>query len=200
MPNTGALSDIRVIEMGQLIAGPFCGQLLGDMGAEVIKLEPPGAGDPMRLWGLGEEKVQWEVIARNKKSVSLNLRVPEGQEIARKLIATADVLIENFKPGTLEKWSLAPADLQAENPRLIVARMSGYGQTGPYSGRAGFGGIGEAMGGWRYIVGEPDRPPSRMGVSIGDTLTATFGCMGRPCRAARAGADGHGAGGRRRTL
>ena len=178
MANGGALSDIRVIEMGQLLAGPFCGQLLGDMGAEVIKLEPPGAGDPMRLWGLGEEKVQWEVIARNKKSVSLNLRVPEGQEIARKLIASADVLVENFKPGTLEKWGLAPADLQAENPRLIVARMSGYGQTGPYSGRAGFGGIGEAMGGWRYIVGEPDRPPSRMGVSIGDTLTATFGCMG----------------------
>ena len=103
MANGGALSDIRVIEMGQLLAGPFCGQLLGDMGAEVIKLEPPGAGDPMRLWGLGEEKVQWEVIARNKKSVSLNLRVSEGQEIARKLIATADVLIENFKPGTLEK-------------------------------------------------------------------------------------------------
>ena len=178
MPNTGALSDIRMIEMGQLIAGPFCGQLLGDMGAEVIKLEPPGAGDPMRLWGQGEDKVQWEVIARNKKSVSLNLRVPEGQVIARRLIATADVLVENFKPGTLEKWGLAPADLQRENPGLIVARMSGYGQSGPYSNRAGFGGIGEAMGGWRYIVGEPDRAPSRMGVSIGDTLTATYGCMG----------------------
>lgn len=178
MPNPGALSDIRVIEMGQLLAGPFCGQLLGDMGAEVIKLEPPGAGDPMRLWGLGEDKVQWEVIARNKKSASLNLRVPEGQAIARQLIATADVLVENFKPGTLEKWGLAPADLQRDNPGLIVARMSGYGQTGPYSDRAGFGGIGEAMGGWRYIVGEPDRPPSRMGVSIGDTLTATYGCMG----------------------
>ncbi len=178
MANGGALSDIRVIEMGQLLAGPFCGQLLGDMGAEVIKIEPPGAGDPMRLWGLGETKLQWEVIARNKKSVSLNLRVPEGQEIARKLIASADVLIENFKPGTLEKWGLSPATLQAENPGLIVARMSGYGQTGPYSVRAGFGGIGEAMGGWRYIVGEPDRPPSRMGVSIGDTLTATYGCMG----------------------
>ena len=178
MVNRGALADIRVVEMGQLLAGPFCGQLLGDMGAEVIKVEPPGAGDPMRQWGLGEDKVQWEVIARNKKSVSLNLRVGEGQELARRLIATADVLVENFKPGTLEKWGLAPADLQAANPRLIVARMSGYGQTGPYASRAGFGGIGEAMGGWRYIVGEPDRPPSRMGVSIGDTLTATFGCMG----------------------
>ena len=178
MANRGALSDIRVVEMGQLLAGPFCGQLLGDMGAEVIKLEPPGAGDPMRQWGLGEDKVQWEVVARNKKSVSLNLRVAEGQELARRLIATADVLVETFKPGTLEKWGLAPADLQAANPKLIVARMSGYGQTGPYSDRAGFGGIGEAMGGWRHIVGEPDRPPSRMGVSIGDSLTATFGCMG----------------------
>jgi crotonobetainyl-CoA:carnitine CoA-transferase CaiB-like acyl-CoA transferase len=176
--NNGALKDIRVVEMGQLLAGPFCGQLLGDMGAEVIKIEPPGAGDPMRLWGHGEDKVQWEVIARNKKSVSLNLRVPEGQALARKLIATADVLVENFKPGTLEKWGLSPDELHKDNPGLIVARMSGYGQTGPYSSRAGFGGIGEAMGGWRYIVGEPDRPPSRMGISIGDTLTATYGCMG----------------------
>lgn len=176
--NTGALKGIRVIEMGQLLAGPFCGQLLGDMGAEVIKIEPPGAGDPMRLWGQGEEKVQWEVIARNKKSVSLNLRIPEGQALARKLIATADVLVENFKPGTLEKWALGPDVLHQDNPGLIVARMSGYGQTGPYSTRAGFGGIGEAMGGWRYIVGEPDRAPSRMGISIGDTLTATYGCMG----------------------
>ncbi len=175
---TGALSDIRVIELGQLLAGPFCGQLLGDMGADVIKVEPPGAGDPMRLWGLGDDKVQWEVIARNKRSVSANLRVPEGQALVRALAANADVLIENFKPGTMEKWRLGPDALHAINPRLIIARMSGYGQTGPYSGRAGFGGIGEAMGGWRYIVGEPDRPPSRMGVSIGDTLTATYGCMG----------------------
>jgi formyl-CoA transferase len=175
---TGALSDICVIELGQLLAGPFCGQLLGDMGADVIKVEPPGAGDPMRLWGQGDEKVQWEVIARNKRSVSANLRVAEGQQLVRKLIATADVLIENFKPGTMEKWGLGPDALHAINPRLIIARMSGYGQTGPYATRAGFGGIGEAMGGWRYIVGEPDRPPSRMGVSIGDTLTATYGCMG----------------------
>lgn len=173
-----ALKGLRVIEMGQLLAGPFCGQLLGDMGAEVIKVEPPGAGDPMRVWGQGEEKVQWEVVARNKKSVSANLRIPEGQALVRKLIATADILIENFKPGTMEKWGLSPDSLLAEHPGLIIARMSGYGQTGPYSDRAGFGGIGEAMGGWRYIVGEPDRPPSRMGVSIGDTLTATYGCMG----------------------
>lgn len=173
-----ALEGLRVVEMGQLLAGPFCGQLLGDMGAEVIKVEPPGVGDPMRVWGQGKDKVQWEVIARNKKCVSSNLRIPEGQELVRKLIATADILIENFKPGTMEKWGLSPERLLVEQPGLIIARMSGYGQTGPYSDRAGFGGIGEAMGGWRYIVGEPDRPPSRMGVSIGDTLTATYGCMG----------------------
>ena len=176
--NTGALRDIRVVELGQLLAGPFCGQLLGDMGADVIKVEPPVTGDPMREWGQGAEKVQWEVIARNKRSVSANLRVPEGQALVKRLIAHADVLIENFKPGTMEKWGLGPDVLLAEFPELIIARMSGYGQTGPYSDRAGFGGIGEAMGGWRYIVGEPDRPPSRMGVSIGDTLTATYGCMG----------------------
>ena len=176
--NSGALSDIRVVELGQLLAGPFCGQLLGDMGADVIKVEPPGAGDPMRLWGEGKDKVNWEVIARNKKSVSANLRIAEGQDLVRKLVAHADVVIENFKPGTLEKWGLGPDALHAINPRLIIARMSGYGQTGPYSDRAGYGGIGEAMGGWRYIVGEPDRPPSRMGISIGDSLTATYGCMG----------------------
>ena len=174
----GALNDIRVIEMGQLLAGPFCGQLLGDMGADVIKLEPPGAGDPMRLWGMGKEKVQWEVIARNKRSVTCNLRIAEGQDLARRLIAQADVLVENFKPGTLEKWGLSPEELHKLNPGLIIARMSGYGQDGPYSNRAGFGGIGEAMGGWRYIVGDPDRPPARMGVSIGDTLCATYGTMG----------------------
>ena len=181
--HAGALNDIRVVELGQLLAGPFCGQLLGDMGADVIKVEPPhvngkGGGDPMRDWGQGDEKVQWEVIARNKRSVSANLRIPEGQALVRRLIREADVLIENFKPGTLEKWGLGPDVLLAEQPGLIIARMSGYGQDGPYSDRAGFGGIGEAMGGWRYIVGEPDRPPSRMGVSIGDTLTATYGCMG----------------------
>lgn len=176
--NAGALQDIRVVELGQLLAGPFCGQLLGDMGADVIKVEPPVTGDPMREWGQGHEKVHWEVIARNKRSVSANLRVPAGQDLVRRLAMRADVLIENFKPGTMEKWGLGPDALLAANPRLIIARMSGYGQTGPYADRAGFGGIGEAMGGWRYIVGEPDRPPSRMGISIGDTLTATYGCMG----------------------
>ena len=163
--------------MGQLIAGPFCGQLVGDMGAEVIKIEPPGAGEPLCGWG-EPPGLAFEVIARNKLSVSLNLRVPAGQDLARRLIAGADVLIENFKPGTLEGWSLAPDALRQANPRLIVARMSGYGQSGPYRERAGFGGIGEAMGGWRRIVGDPDRPPARMGVSIGDSLTGTFGAMG----------------------
>ncbi len=176
--NTGALSGVKVVELGQLIAGPFCGQLLGDMGADVVKIEPPGAGDPMRQWGNGQHKVWWQVIGRNKRSVTANLRVAEGQELARRLLADADIMIENFKPGTVEKWGLGPEELHKINPRLIVVRMSGYGQTGPYSTRAGFGGIGEAMGGWRAIVGDPDRPPSRMGVSIGDTLAATYGCMG----------------------
>lgn len=178
IPNSGALAGIKVIELGQLIAGPFCGQLLGDMGADVIKVEPPGAGDPMRTWGNGEHKLWWQVIARNKRAVSANLRVPEGQELVRRLLADADILIENFKPGTMEKWGLGPTDLHAQLPRLIIVRMSGYGQTGPYSDRAGYGGIGEAMGGWRAIVGDPDRPPARMGVSIGDTLAATYGCLG----------------------
>lgn len=187
-----ALKGLRVVELGQLLAGPFCGQLLGDMGAEVIKVEPPGAGDPMRVWGQGEEKVQWEVIARNKKSVSANLRIPEGQALVRKLIGKADILVENFKPGTMEKWGFSPEALLAEHPGLIIARMSGYGQTGPYSDRAGFGGIGEAMGGWRYIVGEPDRSPSRMGISIGDTLTATYGCMGVLAALHHRSVTGHG--------
>lgn len=173
-----ALEGLKVVEMGQLIAGPFCGQLLGDMGAEVIKIEPPGTGDQMRNWGQGEKPSWWRVIARNKYSVALDLRSEEGQQTARDLIAKADILIENFRPGTLEKWKLDPVELRKTNPGLIVVRVSGYGQTGPYSARAGFGGIGEAMGGWRGIVGYPDRPPARMGVSIGDTLAATYGCMG----------------------
>jgi len=151
---------------------------LGDMGADVVKIEPPGKGDPMRAWGRGDFPLWWEVVARNKKSVTANLRIAEGQDLARKLIAQADILIENFKPGTLESWNLGPEALHAINAGLIIVRVSGYGQTGPYSDRAGFGGIGEAMGGWRHIVGDPDRPPSRMGVSIGDALAATYGCLG----------------------
>lgn len=174
----GPLDGIRVVELGQLIAGPFCGQLLGDLGAEIIKIEPPRQGDPMRHWGNGDRKVWWEVLARNKKSVSADLRQSEGQALARRLAATADILIENFKPGTLEKWGLGPDVLHADNPGLIIVRISGYGQTGPYSNRAGFGGIGEAMGGWRAIVGDEDRAPSRMGVSIGDSLTGSYGALG----------------------
>ena len=176
--NTGALKGIRVVEMGQLIAGPFCGQLLGDMGADVVKVEAPGRGDPMREWGQPGYPLFWEILARNKRCVSLDLRKPAGQELARKLIGAADILIENFRPGTLEGWNLSPEQLHRANPGLIIVRVSGYGQTGPYAGRAGFGGIGEAMGGWRNVVGDPDRPPSRMGVSIGDSLAATFGCLG----------------------
>ena len=189
---SGPLVGLRVVEMGQLIAGPFCGQLLGDMGAEVVKLEPPGAGDPMRQWGQGDAPQWWQVIARNKRSVSLDLRVAEGQALARRLIAGADIVVENFRPGTLETWGLDPAGLLAANPGLIVVRVSGYGQTGPYAGRAGFGGIGEAMGGWRAIVGDADRPPARMGVSIGDTLAATYGCMGALAALHHRSLTGHG--------
>ncbi len=178
---SGPLHDLRVIEMGQLLAGPFCGQLLADFGADVIKIEPPGQGDPMREWGrekAGGTSLWWPVVARGKRSVTLNLREAEGQEIVRRLVADADILIENFRPGTLERWGLAPSDLMALNPRLIVVRVSGYGQTGPYADRPGYGAIGEAMGGLRGVIGEPDRPPARAGISIGDTLAAIFACVG----------------------
>ena len=173
----GPLQDVRVIELGQLIAGPFCGQLMGDLGAEVIKVEPPGVGDPMREWGQGIP-VWWSVIARNKKSVTLNLREEEGQALLKRLVSRADVLIENFRPGTMEKWGLDYPVLAALNPRLVMVRVSGFGQTGPYAKRAGYGSIGEAMGGIRYLAGDPDRPPSRVGLSIGDSLAATFACVG----------------------
>ncbi|MDE2487957.1 MAG: CoA transferase, partial [Alphaproteobacteria bacterium] len=177
----GPLADLRVIEMGTLIAGPFCGQILGDFGAEVIKIEDPRAGDPMRQWGRSLPKglsPWWPVIGRNKKSVGLDLRTPEGQALARTLIRGADVVIENFRPGAMEKWGLSYESLAAENPRLIMARVSGFGQTGPYSQRAGYGLIGEAMGGLRYVTGEPDRPPARAGISIGDSLAAMHAAMG----------------------
>jgi len=179
--SNGALGDVRVVEMGQLLAGPFCGQLLGDFGAEIIKVEPPGSGDPMREWGREKahgKSLWWPILARNKKSVTLNLRDPRGQEIARALIATADVLVENFRPGTLERWGLAPEDLWQTNPGLIITRVTGYGQSGPYAERAGFGSIGEAMGGIRYVTGDPDKPPSRAGISLGDELAGTFAALG----------------------
>jgi formyl-CoA transferase len=179
--NRGPLKGLRVIEMGTLIAGPFCGQILGDFGADVIKIEDPKTGDPMRQWGRSLPKglsPWWPVIGRNKRSVGLDLRTPEGREIAGKLIDQADVLIENFRPGTLEKWGMGYEALAARNPRLIVARVSGFGQTGPYASRAGYGLIGEAMGGLRHVTGEPDRPPARAGISIGDSLTAMHAVMG----------------------
>ncbi len=173
----GPLQGLKVVELGQLIAGPFCGQLLGDLGAEVVKVEPPGKGDPMREWGQGKP-VWWPVIARNKHCITLDLRVPAGQAVLGELIEQADILIENFRPGTMEKWGLGQDVLLARNPGLIIVRVSGFGQTGPYAKRAGYGSIGEAMGGMRYLAGDPDRPPSRVGLSIGDALAATFGCVG----------------------
>jgi formyl-CoA transferase len=172
---------LRVLELGTLLAGPFCGQLLGDFGAEVIKIEPPGQGDPMRVWG--REKAQgkslwWPVVARNKKAITLDMRQAEGQDLLKQLVARADFVLENFRPGTMEKWGVGYDVLSAINPRLIMIRVSGFGQTGPYSKQAGFGAIGEAMGGLRYVVGDPSTPPSRMGISIGDSLAATFACIG----------------------
>lgn len=173
----GALQGLRLIEMGQLIAGPFCGQLMADHGAEVIKVEQPGEGDPMRAWGRGKP-VWFPVIARNKRCITLNLRTPRGQDIARRLVAKSDFLLENFRPGTLEKWNLGYEALRGLNRGLIMIRVSGFGQTGPYAKRAGFGSIGEAMGGMRYLAGDPSTPPSRIGLSIGDSLAATYACLG----------------------
>lgn len=177
----GPLADLRVLELGTLLAGPFCGQLLGDMGAEVIKIEPPGQGDPMRVWGREKahgKSLWWPVVARNKKAITLDLRRAAGQEVLRELVSKADFVLENFRPGTMEKWGCGYRDLAAINPKIIMIRVSGYGQTGPYAHHAGFGAIGEAMGGLRYVVGDPGTPPSRVGISIGDSLAATFACLG----------------------
>ncbi|MGI4778370.1 MAG: CaiB/BaiF CoA transferase family protein [Janthinobacterium lividum] len=176
----GALSGLKVVEMGQLIAGPFCGKTLGEFGADVVKIETPGAGDPLRNWRMLQDgtSVWWQVQSRNKRSVALDLRSAEGQDIARKLIAEADVLVENFRPGTLERWGMGWDELSALNPGLVMLRISGYGQTGPYRDLPGFGAIGEAMGGLRHLTGEPGRVPVRVGVSIGDTLAALHGTIG----------------------
>ena len=173
----GALEGVRVLELGQLIAGPFCGQLLADLGAEVIKIELPGRGDPMRDWGKGEP-LWWPIVARNKKCITLDVRTEQGKSIIGELVGKADIVLENFRPGTMEKWGLGYADLAALNKGIIMVRVSGYGQYGPYSARAGYGGIGEAMGGLRYIVGDPSTPPSRVGISIGDSLAAMFATIG----------------------
>jgi len=174
------LAGIRVLELGQLIAGPFCGKTLGDFGADVIKVEPPGLGDPLRKWRVLKDgtSLWWQVQSRNKRSITLDLRAPEGQEIVRALVTDADVLIENFKPGTLEAWGLGWDSLSTINPGLIMLRISGYGQDGPYRDRPGFGVVAEAMGGLRHITGEAGRIPVRTGISIGDTLAALHGTLG----------------------
>lgn len=176
----GALAGLKILEMGQLIAGPFAAKTLGDFGADVIKIEPPASGDPLRKWRMLKDgtSVWWQVQSRNKRSVALDLRQPEGQEVVRRLVADADVLVENFRPGALEEWNLDPVDLMAINPRLIVLRISGYGQTGPYRSRPGFGVVAEAMGGMRHLTAEPGRVPVRVGISIGDTLAALHGVIG----------------------
>lgn len=174
------LAGLRVLEMGALIAGPFCAKILAEFGAEVVKIEPPGHGDPLRKWrGVKDgTSVWWHVQSRNKRSLTADLRTPEGQAIARALALRADIVVENFRPGTLEGWGLAYDTLARDNPGLVMVRVSGYGQTGPYHDRPGFGVIGEAMGGLRHVTGTPDRPPSRTGVSIGDTLSALYGVIG----------------------
>ena len=180
LESVSALQGLRVVEMGQLIAGPFAAKTLGDFGADVIKIEAPGSGDPLRNWRkiLDGTSVWWQVQSRNKRSIALDLRSEEGQALARKLIAQADVLIENFRPGTLEGWGMDYESLAKDNPGLIMLRISGYGQTGPYRDLPGFGAIGEAMGGLRHLTGEPGRVPVRCGISIGDTLAALHGTIG----------------------
>ena len=179
-PGTGPLAGLKVIELGQLIAGPFAAKTLADFGADVIKIEAPGAGDPLRKWRLLKDgtSLWWQVQSRNKRSVALDLKQPEAQDIVRKLALDADVLIENFRPGAMEGWGLGPDELLKLNPRLIMLRISGYGQTGPYRDRPGFGVVAEAMSGLRHLTAEPGRVPVRVGVSIGDTLAALHGVIG----------------------
>jgi len=179
-PATGPLAGLKVLELGQLIAGPFAAKTLADFGADIIKVEPPGAGDPLRKWRLLKDgtSVWWQVQSRNKRSIALDLKDPEAQDIVRRLAQDADVLIENFRPGAMEGWGLGPDELLALNPRLVMLRISGYGQTGPYRDKPGFGVVAEAMGGLRHLTAEPDRVPVRVGVSIGDTLAALHGVIG----------------------
>ena len=176
----GPLQGLKVVEMGTLIAGPYCARLLAEFGAEVIKVETPGEGDPLRKWRKLHEgnSLWWYAQARNKKSIAVNLRERDGQEVVRRMARDADFVVENFRPGTLEKWGLGYEALARANPRLIMVRLSGFGQTGPYRDRPGFGAIGESMGGMRYITGYPDRAPVRVGISIGDSLAAMFGVIG----------------------
>jgi formyl-CoA transferase len=177
----GPLAGVRVIELGMLLAGPFTGRLLGDMGAEIIKIEPPGKPDPLRDWGKARyqgRSLWWPVQSRNKKCCTLNLREEKGQKLLLELVAKSDVLVENFRPGTIERWNLGPKELWEANPRLVIARVSGYGQTGPYAERAGFASVAEAMGGIRYINGFPGEPPPRLHISLGDSLAGMFAAQG----------------------
>lgn len=177
----GPLEGVRVLEFGSLLAGPLCARILADFGADVIKVEPPGMGDPLRRWGRDPyhgRDLLWTIYARNKRCITIDLHKPEGQALARELARHCDIVVENFRPGTLEKWGLGPDDLAAVNPDLIMVRVSGFGQTGPYRQKAGFGSVAEAMGGIRYLTGYPDRPPTRTGVSLGDSLAALFGVIG----------------------
>jgi succinyl-CoA---D-citramalate CoA-transferase len=179
--SAGPLAGVRVLEFGSLLAGPLCARILGDFGADIIKVESPGAGDPLRQWGQEPyhgRDLLWTIYARNKRCITIDLRQPAGQSLVRDLVRHTDILVENFRPGTLEKWQLGPDDLKAINPDLIMVRVSGFGQTGPYSSKAGFGSVAEAMGGIRYLTGFPDRPPVRTGVSLGDSLAALFGVIG----------------------
>jgi len=177
---SGPLAGVRVLELGSLIAGPFCAKTLADFGAEVVKVEPPGDGDPLRRWRKMRNGVSlwWQVQSRNKRSITLDLRQPEGQEAVRRLAAKSDILIENFRPGAMERWNLGWEQLSAANPKLVMVRISGYGQTGPYRGRPGFAAIAEAVGGLRYVTGYPDRPPVRPNLSVGDTLASLHGVIG----------------------
>jgi formyl-CoA transferase/succinyl-CoA--D-citramalate CoA-transferase len=176
----GSLEGIRVLELGHIIGGPFCGHLFADHGAEVIKVEPPGKGDPMREWGGLYRGVglYWPIISRGKRSVTIDLRQAEGQALIRELASTTDVLVENFRSGTLERWGIGWDELHRINPGLVMVRITGYGQDGPYRDRAGYGSVAEAMSGFRYLSGEPDRPPVRVGISIGDAIAATQGFAG----------------------
>jgi len=178
--SSGQLQGLRVLELGSLIAGPFCARLLGDMGARVIKVEPPGAGDPLRNWSLVTDQGSlWSMVqSRNKESIAIDLRQPAGQDLVRRLAVSSDVLVENFRPGRLESWNLAPKALREQNPALIVVRVSGFGQTGPYRDRPGYGSTGEALGGLRFITGFPDRAPLKVGISLGDAIAALYATIG----------------------
>ncbi len=176
----GALQGIKVLELGQLIAGPFAARLLAEFGAEVVKVEPPGAGDPLRSWRRLHDgtSLWWRIQSRNKKSIGIDLRTPQGQEIVRRLAREVDIVVENFRPGTLERWGLSYERLAEHNPGLILVRVSGFGQTGPMREQAGFGAIGESMGGLRFVTGYPDRPPVRSNLSLGDSVAALHAVIG----------------------